>query len=157
MSNSLNLITSSSFSSSSSLPSSPHPCLAIARKITGEGGLIFLVFNMQQIFLWHGGNDYAIQKKLAQWIAQFRKKYTGLNIVKLDALDFAKNLDGLVAELKDGFQVNSLFGSNKLIILRNFCGGGKEKKEAKKDVGKKVKRTFFCKYFSLHVYLSKSF
>lgn len=91
----------------------------------------------KQIFLWHGSNDYTIQKKLAQWIGLFQKKYTSLNIVKLDFLDYEKNIDSLVAELKEVFQINSLFGSNKLIILKNFCGTIEEKKADNKTVNKK--------------------
>ena len=86
----------------------------------------------KQVFLWHGDNDYAIRKKISQWLELFQKKYTGLNVVKLDALEFSRNQEALIAELKNSFQVNSLFGSNKLLVLRNFLVASKEKSDTPK-------------------------
>lgn len=71
-----------------------------------------------QIFLWHGNNSYEISRTLNGWVKVFNEKYSGLNLVKLDLQNDKK--DFLLQELKNSLQVNSLFGNNKLIILKNF-------------------------------------
>jgi len=72
-----------------------------------------------QIFLWYGANDYEIAHQLRGWVSVFEKKYSGLNIVSLDGAEF-RSSDKALADLKNALQVDSLFGANKLIVLKNF-------------------------------------
>ena len=73
----------------------------------------------KQIFLWYGENDYEIFQQLSSWTEIFEKKYSGLNITTFDfAMPGTK--EQLNKSLKNALQVNSLFGSNKLIVLKNF-------------------------------------
>ncbi|MBT4722833.1 hypothetical protein HOB30_03670, partial [Candidatus Falkowbacteria bacterium] len=75
----------------------------------------------KQVFLWHGDNDYEISQQVKNWRTVFEKKYTGLNISFFD-LKENKSVPKLLPDLKNALQVNSLFGSNKFIILKNFLG-----------------------------------
>ena len=73
----------------------------------------------KQIFIWHGANELEIQEVLSSWRSAFEKKHSSFNILTLDAKgDLSR--DELYRELKNGLQVDSLFGSHKLIILKNF-------------------------------------
>lgn len=74
---------------------------------------------LQQIFIWYGDNDFEISQTLRAWMQAFSQKYTGLNLVRFDFQDY-RNKDKLIDELKNSLQVNSLFGANKLIVLKNF-------------------------------------
>lgn len=80
--------------------------------------IFVIIFMASQIFLWHGENDYEIREKVNAWTVLFEKKHTGLNIIVLDAKSISS--DTLFSELKNALQVDSLFGANKLIILKNF-------------------------------------
>lgn len=73
----------------------------------------------KQIFFWHGENDYEIFQQVAAWTEVFEKKYSGLNVSSFD-LGTPGSRDQIYKDLKNALQVNSLFGSNKLIILKNF-------------------------------------
>lgn len=73
----------------------------------------------KQIFLWFGENDYEIFQQIRAWTEIFEKKYSGLNISSFD-LAAPGGKDQLQKDLKNALQVNSLFGNNKLIILKNF-------------------------------------
>jgi len=75
--------------------------------------------NQKQLFLWFGANDYEIFEQVKRWSEVFSKKYSGLNIVKFDYKEKG-NKDELLKDIKNALQVNSLFGNNKLVILRNF-------------------------------------
>lgn len=77
--------------------------------------------NPTQLFLWYGDNDYEISQQVMSWRTVFEKKYTGLNISIFD-LKESKAVVKLLPDLKNALQVNSLFGSNKFIILKNFLG-----------------------------------
>jgi len=79
----------------------------------------------KQIFCWYGENDFALHEQLKQWRSLFEQKFTALNIVNIDKATM--NAKELIQEIKNSLQVNSLFGSEKLIILRNFLQ--KEKKD----------------------------
>ena len=73
----------------------------------------------KQIYLWYGDNDFEIHEQLNTWLSAFEKKYTGFNILRFTAED-AKNKNKFLVELKNALQVDSLFGSNKLIIFHDF-------------------------------------
>lgn len=73
----------------------------------------------KQIFLWFGPNDFEIHEKISQWRALFEKKYSGLNLLLFDLTE-AGAREKIATELKNALQVNSLFGSNKLILLKDF-------------------------------------
>jgi len=77
--------------------------------------------NTKQLFLWFGPNDYEIFEQVQRWSEVFSKKYSGLNIAKFDYQDKG-NKDDLLKDIKNALQVNSLFGNNKLVILKNFLG-----------------------------------
>ncbi|MBU1131733.1 DNA polymerase III subunit delta [Patescibacteria group bacterium] len=74
--------------------------------------------NKKQIYFWFGENDFEIHEKISQWISAFEKKYSGLNVIIFD-LKENKGKD-LAKEIKNALQVDSLFGTNKLVILKNF-------------------------------------
>ncbi len=73
----------------------------------------------QQLFLWYGENDFDIFQKMHYWRNAFEKKYGNINIFSFD-LSQAGTKDKFNNDLKNALQVNSLFGSNKLVVLRNF-------------------------------------
>lgn len=73
----------------------------------------------KQIFLWFGDNDYEIAEKLKGWVKVFEKKYSNLNIIVFD-FEEAKSKQTFLVEIKNALQVDSLFGINKLIVLKNF-------------------------------------
>ena len=75
--------------------------------------------SQKQIFLWYGENDYEVFRQISSWSNLFTKKYSGLNITSFD-LSLPGSKDQLIKDVKNALQVNSLFGSNKLIILKNF-------------------------------------
>ncbi|OGF30338.1 DNA polymerase III subunit delta [Candidatus Falkowbacteria bacterium RIFOXYD2_FULL_35_9] len=73
----------------------------------------------KQIFLWYGQNNFDLQQTMQQWMSLFEKKYSGFNIVRLDVDE--KQVKGkFVTDLKTALQVDSLFGANKLIIVKNL-------------------------------------
>lgn len=73
----------------------------------------------KQIFLWYGANDFEIATTAQQWKEIFEKKYQAINFLIIDPTVYRGGQD-FVIDLKNVLQVNSLFGSNKLIVLRNF-------------------------------------
>ncbi len=89
--------------------------------------------NTKQVFFWHGDNDYEMSEQLGQWIKAFEKKYSGFNIFSIDA-GLVKNMDKLHGDLKNAVQVDSLFGANKLIVLRNFLAHGKKINDEISDI-----------------------
>jgi len=72
----------------------------------------------KQLYLWFGTNDFEIHEKINQWREIFEKKYSAMNVLFFDLKDASKG--DLYKDLKNALQVDSLFGSNKLIILKNF-------------------------------------
>jgi DNA polymerase-3 subunit delta len=105
----------------------------------------------KQIFLWHGENDFDIRQQIKQWVLAFEKKYTGLNIIYLDAKDPGCSNDKLLEELKNSLQVDSLFGSNKLVVLQNFLTKGIEKNQELNEflihALEKLSETFFVVFW----------
>jgi len=75
--------------------------------------------SQKQLFLWFGKNDYEIFEQVQRWTQVFSQKYSGLNIVKFDYKEKG-NKEELIKDIKNALQVNSLFGNNKLVILKNF-------------------------------------
>jgi len=71
-----------------------------------------------QIFVWFGENDWAISKQILKWIEVFNSKYGDFNILKIDFEEPGQK-NKLEETLKNAMQVDSLFGQNKLIILKN--------------------------------------
>lgn len=72
----------------------------------------------KQVFLWHGENDFEIFEKINLWRKAFEQKYSSLNISVFDAED-AAGAD-FAGQLQSALRVDSLFGLNKLIIVKNF-------------------------------------
>jgi len=79
-----------------------------------------------QIFVWYGENDWAISKQIQKWIEVFDKKYGDFNIIKIDFEEPGQK-NRLEQTLKNAMQVDSLFGQNKLIILKNIFSKKLEK------------------------------
>ena len=73
----------------------------------------------KQIFLWFGDNDYEISQQTKKWVNAFEKKYSNLNITKFDFIENKGNKNFII-DLKNALQVDSLFGANKFIILKDF-------------------------------------
>lgn len=78
-----------------------------------------MVESKKQIFLWFGDNDFEISHQTNYWVEAFTKKYSGLNISKFDYSENKSNKNFTV-DVKNALQVDSLFGANKFIILKNF-------------------------------------
>ena len=78
-----------------------------------------MIANKPKIFFWYGENDYEIQQKIKNWIEIFEKKYSALNISNFDLAENSSQKQ-FYNDLKNSIQVDSLFGLNKLIILKNF-------------------------------------
>ncbi len=100
--------------------------------------------NTKQIFFWYGANDYEIYEQLQRWTNVFVQKYSGLNISKFDYQDKG-NKDDLLRDIKNALQVNSLFGNNKMVVLKNFLDIklNKEIQELLIDSLGKIKDSFF--------------
>jgi DNA polymerase III subunit delta len=79
--------------------------------------------NKKQLFLWHGENDYEISRQVKGWLGVFEEKYLGINISIFDMKD-SRSVVKLLPDLKNALQVNSLFGSNKFVVLKNFLVDG---------------------------------
>lgn len=73
-----------------------------------------------QIYIWHGENDYDIRKNLDAWKARFSAKYSNMNIINIDLEDPSLKKDILIKDLKNAFYADSIFSNAKLIILKNF-------------------------------------
>ena len=88
----------------------------------------------KQIYLWYGENDFEIHEKVMIWTRQFEKKHGRLNFFNFDLRE-AGAREKIAIDLKNALQVNSLFGMNKLIVLKNFLGASaKLEDEAKKMI-----------------------
>ena len=84
------------------------------------------------IHLFFGADDFTMREEINKEKEKFDKKFSGLNIVDLDFEDSVLDEREKFSVLKNALLANSLFGSNKLVVLRNFLGG-QEKKEAVGD------------------------
>ncbi len=106
--------------------------------------------NKKQVFFWFGDNDFDKQESLRAWQGAFEKKYSNLNIVSLDFRDGRSAAD-INRDLKNSLQMDSLFGSSKLIVLRDFFGKRNEKNveatEIIKEFLEKIAPTFFIIFF----------
>ncbi len=84
----------------------------------------------KQVFLWYGDNDLEIMEKVANWKNAFAQKHGDFNIVEVD-FSLGENKDKVYLTLKNGLTANSLFGNNKLIVLKNYFS---EQKKISKEV-----------------------
>jgi len=73
----------------------------------------------KQIFLWYGDNDLEITEKIANWKEAFAKKHGDYNIVSIDFAN-TEGKDKMILAVKNALTVSTLFGANKLVILKNF-------------------------------------
>jgi len=80
-----------------------------------------------QIFCWHGKNSFEIEEKLQSWKEAFSAKHSAFNVYSF-CLSEAKNKKDFWEQLKSSLQSDSLFGMNKLVVLRDFQS--KEEKAA---------------------------
>jgi DNA polymerase-3 subunit delta len=100
----------------------------------------------KQVYLWYGDNDFEIHEKVNQWRDIFEKKYSSLNFVVFDLKDGGGRGD-LAKDLKNALQVDSLFGANKLVILKNFLGANtkldKDSQELLINFFDKLSESFF--------------
>ncbi|HUT22437.1 MAG TPA: DNA polymerase III subunit delta [Candidatus Bipolaricaulota bacterium] len=78
----------------------------------------------KQIYVWSGENGWAISKQIQKWTTLFEDKYGYFNILKIDF----EEKGNVEQTLKNALQVDSLFGQNKLIILKNFFAKKQDKK-----------------------------
>ena len=91
----------------------------------------------KQIFFWYGDNDFEIHEQIVKWRNAFEKKHGGINVQAFDFLA-NKNSESFLVDLKSAFQVDSLFGSYKFLILKDFLVINKKEKAVK--VPKKSKK-----------------
>jgi len=94
----------------------------------------------QQIFLWFGDNDYEIQQQVKTWVSAFEKKHNAINISIFD-FNESHSSNSLISDLKNALQVDSLFGSNKFIILKNFLAEKKNKKKLPNEISDLIIKT----------------
>jgi DNA polymerase-3 subunit delta len=104
----------------------------------------------KQIFVFHGDNQFDATETLHNWIGVFEKKYSGLNVIDIDFREKGEQADAFQA-LKNALQVDSLFGSNKLIVLKDLLFKSVEKNKEMIDLIifrlEKMTPTFFVVFF----------
>jgi len=89
--------------------------------------------NKTQIFLWHGENNFEIMERLRLWKETFSAKHSAFNIFSFN-LSQDKTKKDFWEQIKSGLQSDSLFGANKLLVLRGFL----DKEEKTNEEGMKM-------------------
>lgn len=81
------------------------------------------------IHLWFGEDDFSMSEELGKRKADFAKKYGGMNIYEIDWKYDGADEREKMSRLQVGLSSDSLFSSNKLLILKNILVSSKKKKE----------------------------
>lgn len=87
----------------------------------------------KRIFLWHGDNDYAMRKELNLWLDTFTKKYTNLN-AQIVEQNTDTPVTAQIMRIRQLLMTDSLFGSTKLLIFKNFLTEPKKSLEIISEV-----------------------
>lgn len=94
--------------------------------------------NNKNIHLFFGTDDFTMWEEIKKEKKKFTEKFSELNIVDLDFDDHGLNETEKSVSLKNALLTNSLFGSDKLVVLRNFLGGQEKKETVKNDEFEKI-------------------
>ena len=86
------------------------------------------------IHLFFGADDFTMREEINKEKEKFSKEFGELNIIDLDFENNVSDEREKMSALKNALLADSLFGSDKLIVLRNFLDG-REKKEMAEDNG----------------------
>lgn len=81
------------------------------------------------IHFWFGEDDFSISEELGKRKANFTKKYGGMNIYEIDWKYDGADEREKMSRIQIGLSSDSLFSSNKLLILKNVLSASKKKKE----------------------------
>ena len=90
------------------------------------------------IHLFFGADDFTIREEIDKEKEKFDRKFGGLNIVDLDFEDNVSDEREKLSALKNALLADSLFGADKLIILKNFLGGQEKKETVKNNEAEKI-------------------
>jgi len=106
------------------------------------------------IHFWFGEDDFSISEKLARRKADFAKKHGAMNIYEIDWKYDSADEREKMSRLQVGLSSDSLFSSDKLLILKNVLSVSKKKREkgssddeADEDKGS-AKDDMILKYFA---------
>jgi len=83
----------------------------------------------KNIHFWFGEDDFSISEELAIKKAEFAKKYGDINIYSIDWKYDNDDEREKMSRLQVGLSSDSLFSSNKLLILKNVLSSAKKKKK----------------------------
>jgi len=86
------------------------------------------------IHLFFGADDFTMREEINREKEKFSKEFGELNIIDLDFENNVSDEREKMSALKNALLTDSLFGSDELIVLRNFLDG-REKKEMAEDNG----------------------
>lgn len=109
----------------------------------------------QMIYLYFGDDDFTICEEVSKEIESFEKKFGGINVYKIDWQNDSFSKQDKLSQLQDGLMSNSLFSSDKMVILKNFlssCDPDKgssdrnKEKEKQKDKNEIEKENIILKY-----------
>ncbi len=90
------------------------------------------------IHLFFGADDFTMREEINKEKEKFDRKFGGLNIVDLDFEDNVSDEREKLSALKNALLADSLFGADKLIILKNFLGGQEKKETVKNNEAEKI-------------------
>lgn len=104
----------------------------------------------QAIHLYFGEDDFTIAEKIKKDKELFEKKFGGINIFEIDWQDQNISEEEKLSRLQNGLMANSLFSSDKLLILKNIFYSAKNEVDGDEtgrntDGGRKEK--LVLKYF----------
>jgi DNA polymerase-3 subunit delta len=109
----------------------------------------------KNIHLWFGEDTFTIAEELKKEKDLFGKKFGNVNICEIDFGDQNTEAEKL-SWLQDGLMANSLFSSNKLLIVKNAFSSlkkasidsGDEENGERKDIVKNEKEEVVFRYFN---------
>ena len=90
------------------------------------------------VHLFFGADDFTMREEINKEKEEFDKKFDRLNIVDLDFKDNVSDEREKLSALKNALLTNSLFGADKLAILRNFLDGREKKEAAENSEAEKI-------------------
>ena len=90
------------------------------------------------IHLFFGADDFTMREEINKEKEKFDRKFGGLNIADLDFEDNVSDEREKLSALKNALLADSLFGADKLVVLKNFLGGQEKKEAAKNDEAEKI-------------------
>ncbi|MDF1498489.1 MAG: DNA polymerase III subunit delta [Patescibacteria group bacterium] len=106
--------------------------------------------NNKNIHLYHGDDDFSMAEEMQKEKDVFEKKYGDINIIEIDWNNQNLNESERLSKLQNSLMADSLFSSNKLLIIKNslFSSGRKKKDEEDEEINPiNGKESLILKYF----------